>query len=31
VSSWFGVGDSELQTIFPGLNNFATAKLPFLA
>ncbi|RXR01394.1 DUF1501 domain-containing protein [Pseudoxanthomonas composti] len=30
VSSWFGVGNSELQTIFPGLNNFATARLPFL-
>ncbi|RDZ29239.1 DUF1501 domain-containing protein [Lysobacter silvisoli] len=31
LARWFGVGDSELNLIFPNLGNFATRNLGFMA
>jgi len=30
IGRWFGVGDAQLQSIFPNLNNFPTRYLNFL-
>ena len=30
IARWFGVQETELQTIFPNINNFPTSNLGFM-
>ena len=30
LARWFGVADSELDTVFPNLHNFSSRTLPFM-